>query len=258
MIDKDSPISLYYQIAIDLRSRIARGEWVDNNRLPSENHLAAEYQVSRMTLRQALAYLENEGILARKRGLGTFIEVDPKRVSSTLNFPISFSRQMRELGFSPSAKVIHAETILEPQAEILTNLKLAQTDQVAFFKRLFFVNQTPVAMIKSYLPHQLCPGIVEAGLFNDSLTATLEKSYHHYPVQVDQWLNATQASTSDAEFLEIDPGSAVFEISTQSHLENGRIIEYAKTLCVGERLSLHIIISSLGESGAHFEYVANL
>ncbi|MBC8336167.1 MAG: GntR family transcriptional regulator [Anaerolineales bacterium] len=259
MIDRESPVSLYYQIATDLRSRIARGEWTEEMRLPGEIDLAGEYQVSRMTLRQALAYLENEGILIRKRGVGTLIRIDPKRVGTPLNFPISFSRQMRELGFSPTVKAVHAKIISDPTPDIMTNLNLAESDQVASFKRLFFVNEHPVAIINSMLPHHLCPDIINNKLYHDSLTATLEKTYGLFPVQVDQRLSATLLSSEDADLLKANPGSAIFEITTRSHLEDGRIIEFAKTLCVGDRLSLHINISSLDESGkTKFEYVATI
>ena len=259
MIDRDSPVSLYYQIATDLRSRIARGEWIEKRRLPAEIDLAGEYQVSRMTLRQALAYLENEGILLRKRGVGTLIRIDPKRVGTPLNFPISFSRQMRELGFSPKVKAIHANIILDPIPDIMTILNLTENDQVVSFKRLFFVNEHPVAVINSMLPHHLCPDIIKKKLYKDSLTATLEKTYGLYPVRVDQQLSATLLSSEDANLLEADSGSAIFEISTRSYLEDGRMIEFAKTLCVGERLSLHINISSVDEGGkTKFEYVATI
>lgn len=72
-VDHDSPLPVYYQIAVDLRRRIAGGEWRTGSRLPSEPALAEQYAVSRMTLRQAVLELSKEGILARRRGQGTFV-----------------------------------------------------------------------------------------------------------------------------------------------------------------------------------------
>ena len=258
MIDRDSPISIYYQIAVDLRNRIARGEWQERGRLPAEIDLAKAYEVNRMTVRQALAYLENEGVVLRKRGVGTLIKLDPKQVSSGTNLPISFSRQMRELGFSPSVKLIRAELLPHPPADILANLGLTEDDEVVSFQRLFSLNNQPVALIHSMLPHQLCPQILEMDLVNDSLTATLEKAYGLYPVQVDQRVQAALLSQENSELLQAGVETAVIEIHTKSSSKEGTIIEYAQTICVGDRLSLHLHVSTAGEtSTTTFEYLAN-
>jgi len=257
MIDKNSPISLYYQIAIDIRSRIARGEWAQGNRLPPEIKLAQEYRVSRMTLRQALAYLENEGILLRQRGIGTLIQNDPKRVASTLNFPVSFSRQMRELGFTPRVVLLKAQVISGAMAEGRLPLMLAEQDEIVQIERLFLENERPLALIRSMLPHRLCPGITKTGLINDSLTTTLEKSFGLYPTKIDQKLKAMAVPAADAALLKVEAASAVFEITTISQLEDGTVMEYAKTLCAGDRIALHVYSTSVGENyPTYFEYVA--
>lgn len=72
-IDRDSPIPIYYQIALDLRQRITSGEWRAGNKLPPEPELAGRYGVSRMTLRQGMAELVEDGLLVRRRGDGTFV-----------------------------------------------------------------------------------------------------------------------------------------------------------------------------------------
>lgn len=72
-VDRESPLPAYYQIAQDLRQRIAGGEWRAGSQLPSEPQLARQYDVSRMTMRQAVAVLSKEGVLVRRRGAGTFV-----------------------------------------------------------------------------------------------------------------------------------------------------------------------------------------
>jgi len=72
-IDRDSPIPVYFQITLDLEQRISGGEWRADNRLPSEPDLATQYNVSRMTIRQAINELVKDGILIRRRGNGTFV-----------------------------------------------------------------------------------------------------------------------------------------------------------------------------------------
>jgi len=257
MVNRKSPISLYYQIAMELRQRIARGEWKVGQRLPSEQDLAGEYQVSRMTLRQALDYLEHEGVVSRQRGIGTFIKADPKQVLTPVSFPISFSRQMRELGFSPVIQVIEARVIAEPSPEFAALLGLSPSDEVVQFKRLFLLDDQPVALSLSILPHRLCPGISDRGLINNSLTTTLEKVYSIYPVLVDQWLQAARCSDEEAALLNLEMGAAVLEINTRSQREDQTVIEYARTLCAGDRLALHIHVAPEEDrSATHIEYVS--
>ena len=66
-IDRDSPIPAYHQIQIDLKERILRGDWDVTGQLPSESKLADYYEVSRITLRQALAELEKDFLLRREK-----------------------------------------------------------------------------------------------------------------------------------------------------------------------------------------------
>src|SRR5438477_13037305 len=72
-IDKQSPIPMYYQIMNQLREKIAAGEYAVDSALPPERELVETYQVSRMTIRQAISELVNEGILVRRRCIGTFV-----------------------------------------------------------------------------------------------------------------------------------------------------------------------------------------
>src|SRR5437879_11393924 len=88
-IDKNSPVPMYYQIMSQLREMILEGEYAVNSLLPPERELVEMYQVSRMTIRQAILELVNEGILVRRKGVGTFIAPpkleQPDRKSTRLN-----------------------------------------------------------------------------------------------------------------------------------------------------------------------------
>nr|HMN31029.1 GntR family transcriptional regulator [Caldilineaceae bacterium] len=73
MLDKESPVPLYYQLAELLRERIVAGEYKAGEQLPSERELSEQANISRMTARQAVAYLERQGVLVVKPGLGTYV-----------------------------------------------------------------------------------------------------------------------------------------------------------------------------------------
>jgi GntR family transcriptional regulator len=257
MIDRSSPIPLYYQIAMDFRERLMRQEWNPGERIPSEIELSQEYQVSRETLRQGLAYLEDEGILSRHRGRGTFVERAEKRTAFGQIYPLSFGRQMRALGYSTRVELVRAEILSPINAELSRQLALDTKEEVVSFERLFFANDDPVALIRSRLPHRLCPGLIDADLINHSLAQTLNEKYDLQAVQVDQWLTAARLQKGDAALLNIESGSAGLAIQTRSQAADGTIIEYAETICIENRISLHIQVSSRGETNLpHIEYVA--
>ena len=92
MVDRESPIPAHYQIAVDLHQRISEGEWRAGDKIPPEVELAKRYQVSRMTLRKALGQLADEGILERKPGNGTFVNL------GYLDFmDFSYQKQLRSV-----------------------------------------------------------------------------------------------------------------------------------------------------------------
>ena len=74
-IDKYSPFPIYYQIQEWVKQLIEDGEWKPGDKIPSENELCDKFEVSRMTIRQAINNLVEQGYLYRKRGIGTFVQL---------------------------------------------------------------------------------------------------------------------------------------------------------------------------------------
>lgn len=91
-LDKSSPIPLYYQLAELIRERIQSGELKPGDQLPSERDLSEQVAISRMTVRQAVAYLVREGTLVVKPGVGTFV-AEPKLTYDALHL-LGFTEEM--------------------------------------------------------------------------------------------------------------------------------------------------------------------
>lgn len=72
-INRDPPIPVYYQVATNIKSKLIHEKWEVGGQITSENELVIQYGISRVTLRQALAELEKDGIIKRYRGKGAFI-----------------------------------------------------------------------------------------------------------------------------------------------------------------------------------------
>ena len=110
-INRESPISLYYQVKQSLLMRIQQQEWGDGDmrQIPSEGQLCGEYGVSRVTVRRALAELENEGFIKKKVGVGTFVAAS--KLEMYLDAVSGFAQQMARQGYLPSTKVIECKPI---------------------------------------------------------------------------------------------------------------------------------------------------
>ncbi len=111
MIDKNSPIPVYYQLKNDFIKKIASGVWKAGECISSERELCEIYDVSRMTIRQAIGELVQEGILTRKKGKGTF--VCEQRVNQ--KDMMSFTEMIKQSGRSLETKVVEFEIIDTPE-----------------------------------------------------------------------------------------------------------------------------------------------
>src|SRR5690606_23826032 len=107
---QDSPVSYYRQLYGILRDELAAGKWQPGERMPSEAELIAIYGVSRITVRQAFELLVNEGLVYRRRGSGTFVNVTPFDMES--NRINGFAADLRRRGMAPSTQLMDSR--LEP------------------------------------------------------------------------------------------------------------------------------------------------
>jgi GntR family transcriptional regulator len=120
-IDKKSPIPVYYQLKNIISKMIADGEYTEGSLIPSERELGDTLGISRMTVRQALNSLVNEGFLYREKGRGTFVartKIEQKNI-------MSFSEIVAGRGMKPSAKLLYFEKE-EPGDEIRGILELKE------------------------------------------------------------------------------------------------------------------------------------
>ena len=109
-----SPV--YIQIHNQLRSNIEEGKWQVGQKIPAERELATEFGVSRMTLRQAIQTLVDEGVLERRVGSGTFVA--NRKVQEKMSGVTSFTELMQAIGKVPSSKTISYHLTIPSESEI--------------------------------------------------------------------------------------------------------------------------------------------
>lgn len=168
-IDKNSPIPVYYQLKEDIKKKINNGLWKVGECIASERELSEEHNVSRMTVRQALGELVQEGVLYREKGKGTFV-CEPKVKQRDI---MSFSDMVKKMGLKLRTEILAFEKIKTPESlrDLLPYGEIYKLD------RLRIVEEEVIAKELVYIPAQYIED-VERERFKHSLYNILaEKGY---------------------------------------------------------------------------------
>lgn len=238
-ITRESPVPVYYQISLHMRSRILGQEWASGERIPPEETLAGEYGVSRVTMRQALAELVKDGLLARQQGRGTFVKQIPQPLVHNFNVPILFAGQLRQLGYTLSHRVLERGVFGSPLPHVAERLRLEPSQPVAYLKRLLMINEQPMAVNRSWFSEELVPGIATEELVDGSLSGTLAKRYNFVPVRSENLIEVARATESEAQWMEISRDTPLLILTSTSFLAGGAPLEYSVTAWLGDNIRFH-------------------
>lgn len=145
------PQTIVKQVSKILRHRIAEGFYRDNNRLPSESDLALEFGVSRATIRAALALLENEKLITRRQGDGTYLNKHVMEISAQLNSTWDFQCMIMDSGRTPTVNTIQITQRI-PQPDELENLEINPNETVIALTRVFLADSQPVIYSTNIIP----------------------------------------------------------------------------------------------------------
>ncbi len=243
LIDKSSPIPAYHQIASDIIERVNGGEWKLGDRLPSEAALALEYGVSRLTLRQALSDLESRGLITRMQGKGAYLTGITKPFVENLNFPI-LGYQTPERTPDRSENRVLALHLEQARPAVREIFHMAEGDDatLVYLRRLFVREGRPLGLNHAWFPPALVPGLVEEGLVDSSITATLDKRYHYQFAKIENFIEASTAGAMDAALLECPYGSSLLKIQSTYSLADGTLIEHSSTLWLGNLTRFHLVV----------------
>src|SRR5215475_4846403 len=139
-IYRNSPVPRYHQLKEILREKIRAGEWKPGDLIPSERELSETYGISRMTTRQAITDLVNEGVFYREQGKGTF--VTRNKITQQLMSLTGFTEDIRARGQNPSTRVLSAR--LGHADEIVAErLRVAPGQAIVLLQRLRLADGEP-------------------------------------------------------------------------------------------------------------------
>jgi GntR family transcriptional regulator len=227
MLNPQSPVPLYHQLADIIRAKIRAGEYPPGSRIPSENSLAATYGIGRPTARQATELLVRKRILVRKRGAGTFINTRQKKevdLFSLAGTMASFSKE----GISVATRILQ-KTRLEVIGRNPDNPFSGQ--EAYFVSRLSSVENTPVLIEDIYLHPTLFSGIDRIDLQGQSLSQVVDEYYYMQPVSGRQNFKISHLIGKRAMKLGVAPSKPILMVQRFLHFPQAENAIYSELYC---------------------------
>lgn len=212
-IDHGSPVPLYFQLKGVLEREIVATRWYEGGRLPSESEICDHFKISRSTVRQALGLLENEGLITRHKGRGTFVS-DSSTKSWLLQAPGGFFHdEVDRLGRPVTSKLLHAGVERLPPWAAET-LGLGDGADGVRLERLRYVQGQLALYETSFLHEDVATTVLEGDVEQGSLYGLLEREYGLKPVGGRRVLEALAAPAKVADLLEVKRGAPLVYIES--------------------------------------------
>jgi GntR family transcriptional regulator len=221
-------LTLHSRIREELRERILRGSLQPHDRVPSESELMAQYGVSRITVRQALADLQSARMIFKVPGKGSFVAL-PKPFQE-LGRLQGFAEAMSSMGHATFNRLVHLETV--PAMErVADRLRLSVGTPVTEVKRVRFLDEQPVSVDVTWLPTRLGERLAPDELATRDIFLILENDLGTPLGHADLAIDAASADAEVAALLDIAPASPVLHIERLTHDRDGHPIDYEHLHC---------------------------
>jgi GntR family transcriptional regulator len=237
VIQRSSIIPLYYQLLEILIDQIETGLIKPGEPIPSENELSRLYGVSKNTVLQAIKTLQQKRLVYRVRGKGTYV-MDPK-ISQNITTLLSFSSEIVGMNGALKNKAMEAKQMPALPA-IARHLGIQASEPIYHIQILREVKGSAMALQTSFLPCDLCPGLIDVPFDDGSLFKTLQQRYGIRIASVKETFQAVKADNYEAKLLEVSPGDPLILLERFSYETSGRIIELVRTLLRGDRCKFNI------------------
>ena len=211
----------YIRIHDKIKEDVDDGTWKIGQRLPSERDLCETFDVSRMTVRQAITLLVDEGILERKPGSGTFVASSrvKEKMRGTTSELISYQR-------------------LHPNEFEIKNLGVLPQSHVIRMERVRFADDIPVAYEITSIPEKIIRGFKESEITEHFFKTLTDNGYEIGKSQ--QTISASLANSSLAKHLKVKTGDALLSLTQISFLQDGQAFEYVRSYYVGDRFEFYL------------------
>ena len=242
-IDPASDRPVYKQIADHLRAAIARGRLREGEQLPSEARLMEHYGVARMTIRNALRLLQDEGLTTAEHGKGVYVRARPpvRRLASDRfaqrhrkEGKAAFTAEAEQAGATPQVDMLTVKSAPAP-TEVADRLKLRDNSPVVVRWRRYLLDGRPVETAVSYIPADLADGtpISDPNPGPGGIYARLEEAGHTLERFTEE-VAARMPTPAETRALNLPPGVPVFRLVRTAYDLDGRAVEVCDTVMAAD------------------------
>ena len=231
ILDKASRVPLYLQLTQELVKKMNAGQYREYEKLPSERELCGMYELSRITVRQALQELEREGYIYKEHGKGTFVA--PKSYNQRLVKLYSFTEEMKAMGKEPSTKVLSFQR-LAVNERLAEKMGLDDQEDAYQVTRLRLADGEPLMYETSYLPARLFPNLTEKALTYRPMYDVFADDYQITVTKAVERFAATAVRAQEGAFLEMRENQPAMLIKRFAY-QNKQLLEYTVSVARGDK-----------------------
>jgi GntR family transcriptional regulator len=240
-LDRESPIPLHFQVRRAIERELEAGRFEPGAPIPPELELARRFNVGRQTVRQAIGDLVRRGLLTRARGRGTF--VTRPQLEQPLGGFYSLAREMEERGLQASSRVLSIGSV-EADADSAARLATRVGARLVKIVRLRLVENEPLLLETSLLPHRLGSGLTVAALEAGSLYDLLARS-GTVVTGAREVIRPVVLDAAEARLLEVAPGTPALLVDRTARAGE-RPVEWRVSLIRGDRYAFSVELPPRG------------
>lgn len=239
ILDRNSPIPLYYQVKQNLLEKLENGTWKPGDLVPSEQELQETYGVSRITVRQALTELTHEGRFERHRGQGTFVANKPLVHNPSKR--VSITELMREQDIEPVWQ-IRQRDFVTPLPNVQEQLGVRSNSKVYFVDYLLSADKEPIGRHLTYLTKPVAESENVASLSDADLGSFFRALPNREGIQTNRTIQSVAASSEEAKLLKIRTGQPILSIEVTYSDADGNPLEHLRANYRGDRFKFQLDI----------------
>lgn len=228
-------VPMYIQLRELIRKKIEDGVYKFGEAIPSERELSIDYGLNRMTVRNAISALVEEGILTKSQGKGTFV-TRPK-LAGDIHKIQGFAKMLLEKGVIPGTKLVHSE-LRNAGFKYASIFNISEDDLIYNITRIRLAENDPISLEDTYIPYSLIPNIETIDFEVHSLYDVLKANEIKLDTSYES-LSLVKVRNIEARLLNVEAGSSVFLIEVKTIDSSGKVVEYTRSYTNGEKYSFY-------------------
>ncbi len=242
-------IPLYYQVMRNLKEQIIAGKLAPGRQLPSEAELTKRFGVSRVVVRQALQMLDDQGLIRRVKGKGSFVS---EELADDATPHISGSLEdLIHIGPDTRVRVVEFR-LVKPTPDLAETFAIGEDADLFYVQRVRLVGDRPLAVLTNYVPYEVGACLSLSELEKEPLIVLIEKRTGFKVDWASQMFEAVAADDEQARLLEVDLLTSLLKLTLTVYTSDARVVDLAEVYYRSDRYKHRGFLTRSHENGGTF------